>query len=49
MSMSYVIVYIAAVNIPALHESASIYGVIGIACIVSGVGFLSLGEKRTGL
>jgi len=49
-AIAYVIVYIAAVSVPALHESVSTNGVAGMVLILSGVlllpGRLSANSER---
>lgn len=47
LSISYVLVYVGAIALPGLNETASTIKMIGIAIIVLGVALISLGEKRS--
>jgi len=47
LSLSYVLVYVAAVALPGLHETATWSKFIGVMVIVAGVSILSLGEDST--
>lgn len=47
LSISYVLVYVGAIALPGLNETASTIKLIGIAIIVLGVALISLGEKRS--
>ena len=47
LAISYVLVYVGAIALPGLSESASTIKMIGIGVIVIGVAVISLGEKRS--
>jgi len=47
MSISYVLVFLGAIAIPALGETATISKVAGIGLIVIGVSVISINEKRS--
>ena len=47
LSISYILVYVGAIALPGLNETASTIKMIGIAIIVLGVALISLGEKRS--
>jgi undecaprenyl phosphate-alpha-L-ara4N flippase subunit ArnF len=46
LSISYVLVYVGAITLPGLNESASWFKLLGIMVIAIGVAFVSLGDKR---
>jgi len=47
LSISYILVYVGAIALPGLNETASSIKMIGIGIIVLGVALISLGEKRS--
>jgi undecaprenyl phosphate-alpha-L-ara4N flippase subunit ArnF len=47
LSISYVLVYVGAIALPGLDETASLLKMIGIAVIAIGVAVISLGERRS--
>ena len=46
LSISYILVYVGAVFLPGLGESASLSKLLGIAVIALGVAAISAGERR---
>jgi undecaprenyl phosphate-alpha-L-ara4N flippase subunit ArnF len=47
LSISYVLVYIAAVYLPWLHETASLMKLMGIVTIVAGVSLVAVSGDRS--
>jgi hypothetical protein len=45
LSLSYLAVYLVATLLPRFGETGSVTGMVGVALVMAGIGFISTGNR----